>query len=323
MVLQRRIAPAVGLFFLAPLVAEFLLGNLPVTLLPALALLAPLYGGGALLIREVTRRAGRGVPTMLVLGVGYGLLEEGIATQSLFNPHYVGADLLSVGYVPWLGIAVPWTLFVLTLHAVGSTTVPIVTAELCARDGTTPWLGRPGLVVAAALLVVGIAGNAAFQMANDPFRAAPAQFVATVVLAALAAVVGLRLPRRAELPGTVPAPWAIGLIGLVAGVLAELAPMSYAGVAVIAALWIVLAGLAARWSVRAAWTPRHTLAAPAAALVTYAWHAFPEAPVVPVSNAVDLVGNAVLALAAVLLITMAWRRTAAASTIDTSSDISS
>ena len=100
--LLRRTAPAVGLFFLAPLVAEFLLGNLPITLLPALVLLAPLYGGGALLIREATRRAGRGVPTMLVLGVGYGLLEEGIATQSLFNPHYVGADLLSVGYVPWL-----------------------------------------------------------------------------------------------------------------------------------------------------------------------------------------------------------------------------
>jgi hypothetical protein len=225
--------------------------------------------------------------------------------------------------VPWLGIAVPWTLFVLTLHAVGSTTVPIVMAELCARERSTPWLGRPGLVVAAALLVVGSAGNAALQMANDPFRATPAQFVATVVLAALAAVVGLRLPRRAELPGPVPAPWAIGSIGLVAGVLGELAPMSYAGVAVLAALWVVLAGLAARWSVRAAWTPRHTVAAAAAALVTYAWHAFPETPVVPVSNAVDLVGNAVFALGAVLLITMAWRRTAVASTIDTSSDISS
>jgi len=323
MVLLRRIAPAVGLFVLAPLVAEFLLGNLPVTLLPALVLLAPLYGGGALLIREVTRRAGRGVPTMLVLGVGYGLLEEGIATQSLFNPHYVGADLLSVGYVPWLGIAVPWTLFVLTLHAVGSTTVPIVMAELCARERTTPWLGRPGLVVAAALLAVGIAGNAAFQMANDPFRATPAQFVATVVLAALATVVGLRLPRRAELPGPVPAPWAIGSIGLAAGALGELAPLSSTGVAVLAALWLVLAGLATRWSVRAAWTPRHTLAAASAALVTYAWHAFPETPVVPVSDAVDLVGNAVFALGAVLLITMAWRRTAAASTIDTSSDIRS
>jgi len=144
-----------------------------------------------------------------------------------------------------------------------------------------------------------------------------------VVLAALAAVVGLRIPRRAELPGPVPAPWAIGSIGLVAGVLGELAPLSYAGVAMLAALWVVLAVLAARWSVRAAWTPRHTLTAAAAALVTYAWHAFPETPVVPVPHAVDLVGNAVFALGAVLLIGMAWRRTAAASTIVISSDTSS
>jgi hypothetical protein len=34
---------------------EFLLGNLPITWLWALLSLAPLYGGGALLIREATR----------------------------------------------------------------------------------------------------------------------------------------------------------------------------------------------------------------------------------------------------------------------------
>ena len=85
------------------------------------------------------------------------------------------------------------------------------------------------------------------------------------------------------------------------------------------ALWAGLAALAARWAVRTAWTPRHTLAAAAAALVTYAWHAFPETPVVPALPVVDLIGNAVFALGAVLLIGMAWRRTAAASTIVTSS----
>ena len=123
-----------------------------------------------------------------------------------------------------------------------------------------------------------------------------------VVLAALAAVVGLRIPRRAELPGPVPAPWAIGSIGLVAGVLGELAPLSYAGVAVLAALWVVLAVLAARWSVRAAWTPRYTLTAAAAALVTYAWHAFPETPVFDAPRSTDLIGNAVFALLAVALL---------------------
>ncbi len=316
MILLRRLAPAVGLFFLAPLTAEFLLGNLPITMLPALLLLAPMYGGGAVLIREATRRVGRRVPTMLLLGVAYGLLEEGIATQSLFNPHYVGQDLLRVGYVPWLGIAVPWTLFVLTLHAVGSTTVPIVMAEMCTRERrTSPWLGRPGLVVAAVLFVVGLAGNAAFQMGMDPFRATSAQFVGVVVVAALATAIGLRLPSRTNLPGAVPAPWAVGLVGLAAGALFEMAPLDATGGALIAALWVGLAVLAGRWAVRAAWTPRHTLTAAAAALLTYAWHAFGESPVVPVAPVIDLVGNAVFAVGAVLLIRMAWRRTAAASTI--------
>ena len=61
---MKRVWPAIGLFFLAPLVAEFLLGDLPINLLGALLVLAPLYGGGALLIREVVRRTGGGWPNI-------------------------------------------------------------------------------------------------------------------------------------------------------------------------------------------------------------------------------------------------------------------
>ena len=57
---RRGIWPALALFITAPLVAEFLLGNLPIKLLSALIVLGPLYGGGALLIREWVRRTGRG-----------------------------------------------------------------------------------------------------------------------------------------------------------------------------------------------------------------------------------------------------------------------
>ncbi|WP_432834180.1 hypothetical protein [Dactylosporangium sp. CA-092794] len=67
----RRIAPAAGLFFLAPLVAEFLLGNLPITMLFALVALAPMYGGGALLIRELARR--RSVAGGGPLDAGHGV----------------------------------------------------------------------------------------------------------------------------------------------------------------------------------------------------------------------------------------------------------
>jgi hypothetical protein len=82
----RRVAPAVGLFFLAPLVAEYLLGNVAIDAIAGLLLLSPLYGGGTVLIREVTRRAGRGWPTMIPLGLAHAVFEEGLVTQSLFNP---------------------------------------------------------------------------------------------------------------------------------------------------------------------------------------------------------------------------------------------
>ncbi|MGH7921493.1 MAG: hypothetical protein ACREQM_16350, partial [Candidatus Dormibacteraceae bacterium] len=76
-----RVAPALLLLVLSPLVAEFLLGDLSVRSLYVLAYLIPLYGGGALLIREVTRRSGRGWPTMVLLAIAYGIFEEGVCAR--------------------------------------------------------------------------------------------------------------------------------------------------------------------------------------------------------------------------------------------------
>lgn len=49
-----------------------------------------------------------------------------------------------------------WTLFVLTLHTVWSSSVPIALVEaLAARRRTTPWLGRIGLVVTTLVYLLG------------------------------------------------------------------------------------------------------------------------------------------------------------------------
>ena len=74
--LKRNFVAVITLFFVAPLVAEYLLGDLPLKLLPVLIVLAPAYGGAAILIRETARRAGRGWPTMLVLGAAYTSLHK-------------------------------------------------------------------------------------------------------------------------------------------------------------------------------------------------------------------------------------------------------
>jgi hypothetical protein len=86
---QKKSFAVVTLFLVAPLVAEYLLGDLPLNLLPALVLLAPAYGGAAVLIRETARRTGRGWPTMLTLGAAYTFIGEGLVSQSLFNPDYL------------------------------------------------------------------------------------------------------------------------------------------------------------------------------------------------------------------------------------------
>jgi hypothetical protein len=77
---MRRVAPAVALFFLSPLVAEFLLGDFGLGALFVLIGLAPMYGGGAIVIREVVRRTGRGWPSIVLLALAYGVLEEGFTT---------------------------------------------------------------------------------------------------------------------------------------------------------------------------------------------------------------------------------------------------
>src|ERR1700678_3973439 len=91
--LVQRMMPSAALFLVAPLVAEFLLGNMSITHLGLLPILAPLYGGGAILIREFVRRTQRGWPSIFVLALAYGVLEEAFLMQSLFNPKFLGQNL--------------------------------------------------------------------------------------------------------------------------------------------------------------------------------------------------------------------------------------
>ncbi len=325
---MRRVAPAVGLFFAAPLVAEFLLGNLPITLLVGLVFLAPLYGGGALLIREFVRRTGRGWPSILLLGLAYGVFEEGITTQSLFNRNYVGAHLLDVGYVPALGIAIPWTLAVLALHAVWSISVPIGLVEAMAPERrTTPWLGRIGLTVTGVLLVFGSVATTVMQIARDPFVASVPQFAAVaVVIVALVVAAFLIRPSRTVTTEEAPAEglgrrgpsvWLVGGLALVCGSAYRLTP-DHTAAWVQVVMMLAVAGVAVAtvtyWSHRPGWAPRHQLALVAGAALAYALHAFIETPILSVSTTVDHVGDVVFGTAAVVAILVAARRTRQAST---------
>ena len=177
---EKSVWPAVALFLVAPLIAEFLLGNLPIKMLPVILVLAPLYGGGALLIRELVRRAGRGWPSIVVLALAYGIVEEAYTTQSLFNPNYLKLNLhlLQPAYLPALGIGAWWTIFVLTLHTAWSISTSIALVEASFPDrAEIPWLGNHGLAVTVVLFILGVAVTTLGQIRQDPFVASPVQLV--------------------------------------------------------------------------------------------------------------------------------------------------
>jgi hypothetical protein len=311
---QRSIPAALTLFFLAPIVAEFLLGDFPVTWLPLLLLLAPLYGGGALLIRELVRRSGRGWPSILLLGVAYALIEEAFTTQSLFNPHYLGMHLLGPAWIPSLGIGAWWTLFMLNVHPFWSIGVSIALVEgLYPAHVGAAWLGKIGVCVAAALFAAGIVYNTSYSLRHDLFRASAAQLLVAALFVVVFAAAAFLIPAlsASHKPGAAPSPWLTCVAAFLLGFAVFLAPIHLNWVAVAWILAIDLFFLGALWefSRRSGWTPLHTFSIAAGGALVYGLHGFLIKPVVPSSTRVVLLSHALFLVLALALIAAGVRRT--------------
>ena len=204
---MRRLLPALTLILLAPLIAEVLPGSAPLSHPGFLPFILFIYGPAALLIHEVVRRTGRGWPAILLLGAAYGLIEEGIALQSLFNPDlYHAADW--GGRV--FGINGVYAEAAITIHAVWTAAIPILVADLLFPDRRNkPYLGRAGLVVTTVWYLLGVALLGLitrFSIAPN-FWAPPAVLGATAALAVAVAIVAFLIPTTTNaIPFAVPHP---------------------------------------------------------------------------------------------------------------------
>jgi hypothetical protein len=312
------------LLVLAPLVAEFLLGDFTLRQIGFIAVFIPQYGGGALLVREVARRLGGRWPAILLLAVAYALVEEGLTTQSLFNPNYAGERPLDFGYIPALGTSLNWTVFVLTLHIVWSIGSSVAIAEsLAGEQASLPWFGRRGLATTTLLYLFGCVLTTALTLQMFPYVASPAQF--TSVAVAVAVVIAMAVfvaHRRAEpLRGIAPAPWVVALVTLALGRAFHFCfdhgvPTRDHPVATLAALVsceLVGAVVLLRWSRRPGWTARHTLAAAVGAILVYGWISIGRfmagrtALDVPTTS-VDVASQVVLLALILGLAAVGWRR---------------
>lgn len=212
---MRRIPPALFLFFLAPAIGELLSGSAPPVEFfnPFMLLILPaLYGSGAVLARELTLRWDKRWPTILMLGLAYGIIEEGLMIKSFFDPNWVDLGILGT-YGRLAGVNWVWSVSLTLYHATVSIAIPILLTELIYADRRDePWTGRRGVIGLSILLAaVVIFGALALAPYRPPFIPYLFAITATVGLYFLAR----RMPKRFKPPQPAPRlrPLWIGIIG--------------------------------------------------------------------------------------------------------------
>ncbi|MBO3736750.1 hypothetical protein [Actinoplanes flavus] len=309
---RARWAPVVALLMLAPWAAEASWGGFPVTWYPLLVLfLGPLYGGAAVLIREVARRGGGGWPVIVLLAAAFGVVQAGLVDQSLFNPGFLD-DTEFAGSTP--GFAERAFDYVGN-HVLLSICAPIMLVEAFTpyRYRHRPWLGGRGLVVVGVLYLLG----SWLIFADDEdgrkgFVLSPAQ--AGLAVAVIVVLVGVALlPRWRRTPragaGWVPHPLLFGsvLLGVHAGLWFV---TGWWGVGVRVVVVVSAVVLVSAWSRRAGWSLRHGVAGWSAGLIVAAAGAAFAPAYVPTSTVLGVVSDLAVLVLAVGLAAVAYRRVA-------------
>ncbi len=202
---QPMLRPALLAAALAPLCAELLTATAPPRTffdpLPAWYRLL-LYGSGVLVVHECAVTWKRGWPGLLLLGLAFGTVVEGLVSRSMFCTEWLRIGLLG-DYGHWLGINWHWSLLLLVFHAVYSIALPVLVAELVWPDSRNRHWLDPAVT---QMLVMGLLAGALYGRQNA-LPASPQSFwiacglLGGWVYLARHAPAPRRPPRRFDRPG--------------------------------------------------------------------------------------------------------------------------
>lgn len=189
--------PAVVALLLAPVLGEWLsTASPPLNMLwpPAFVLLVSMYGGGALLCREIARRHGLGLLGLCVLAAAYAVFEEALVDQFWFHPRPSDEGGLGHYSEVWhtnVLLATDLTVF----HIAVSMVSTIVLVELLFPEHRQcPWVsGRRLVITTCAFFVL-----PPLTYSDHSLHPLP-QLVAAGVLMAVLVLVATRLPGRPSL----------------------------------------------------------------------------------------------------------------------------
>lgn len=115
-----------------------------------------LYSAGALLIREFAIKYNKGWASILILGLAYGIMEEGISVHTFFISSGNPVGVLAV-YGRYLGVDWIWALGISFFHSIFSIGLPLLLLSIAyPRYSREPLLGRRGSFSVLAIYVLDV-----------------------------------------------------------------------------------------------------------------------------------------------------------------------
>lgn len=189
---REKLYMIITLLLLPPFTAEVLTGSTslwsfinPLNLL----ILVCLYGLGTIIIRECWLKYSLKYGSIIILGFVYGIIEEGIAVKSFFNPAW--KDLGVFGeYGRWIGVNWVWSIYLTVFHGVFSIFAPIILSE-----ALYPSFSRRRLVKDRTLLLVLVVFGADILVINalTNYTISITNYLAMIIIATLLVIVALSI----------------------------------------------------------------------------------------------------------------------------------
>jgi len=263
----------------APLMTEVLPGATRFSSIFVFPVEIAVWGGGAVLIREIVRRKGLGWQSLLLLGLALAVAEECLIQQTSLAP--VVIKLKGVEYARAFGVNYVYLLWALAYESVLVVMLPVLLTELLfparREEG---WLSGVGAGIVIFFFGVGalLAWFSWTQFARVNIFHLPAYTpplaAVLIAVAAIVVLVWLALSARAVFsairPRPAPSPWLIAAAGIVWSTLLYGMVLLAFGIApqvppaVPVGIWVVMVavalGVLPHWTASPDWRPAHRYA---------------------------------------------------------------
>ena len=201
---MKHLKSVITLMLITPFLTEVLTTNVPITVMlhpkVLLAMMTIGYGFAVLVLREIAVRMKAGVASMVLLGLIYGMYNEGLIAKTFLRVHSVPINTFD-GYGLFGGVETAWAIAISIWHAFFAFLFPIVMVySLYPREREEAWLNRTVLAILAAFTLL-ISALAFFGKGDRSIGIAgtPGQYLAMAAISALLFLVARRCSKMGNI----------------------------------------------------------------------------------------------------------------------------